>query len=68
MRVFPRDGDRSWTRAFYYAINRVARRIGYERRPEIEAEALLRMRNVVLYGCSHPELYAGAEKLVGEQK
>lgn len=57
MRVFPRGNDRSWTREFYYAINRIARRIEYEHRDEIRAEALRRMKNFYLYGTTHPEMY-----------
>jgi hypothetical protein len=55
--VFPRGNDRSWTREFYYAINRLFRRFEYEHRAEVDAEVNLRITNLVIYGISHPEIY-----------
>jgi hypothetical protein len=47
-RILPRGSDRSWTRAFYYGINRVFRRIWWQERIDVKLEKAV--VDVLLYG------------------
>jgi len=38
--VFPKGNDRSWTREFYYTVNRVFRWMEYKNRPRVERAIL----------------------------
>lgn len=58
IRILPKGKDRTWTRSFYTAINRVFRRIEYDNRAQIAEEMGLRLKNFYIYGTSHPELLA----------
>lgn len=47
-RLLPKGTDRSWTRAFYYTLNRVARRVWYRERMDEKVDQAV--RNSILYG------------------
>jgi len=37
-RIIPKGNDRTWTRAFYYSINRVMRRMWWEQKCDSKIE------------------------------
>ena len=47
-RIFPKGNDRSWTREFYYAINRMFRHIWWEEKVDDKLKEAL--RNLFIYG------------------
>lgn len=53
-RVFPAGNDRSWTREFYYTINRISRRLWYENNCDQQVEQAL--QDMVLYGKGYVEV------------
>jgi len=53
MRIFPKGNDRSWTRAFYYAINRVFRRVEWEHRAELQAATKRMFQDAFRTGTGH---------------
>jgi hypothetical protein len=47
--VFPKGNDRSWTREFYYTVNRVFRWMEYKNRPAVTQA----VQDCLLYGTGY---------------